>query len=424
MLLNRIKFRIKDSSFYSIARISYFFISKKGKSARLLRCVLRVFKMYPFRCVSLAEYAQSKAGCWSLIVENNRTGFYSNLVFNGDEGKYNLYEKPIPSLIMALLHNVNIIPASDFILCLEEDVTINDFGILFDGTLYRNADSSIYYQYNDIALMKQDYRVASRNIERGIMLTGRFSFNYYHTLFEHYIKLLIPQIQKIPVDVPLIVDESFLKYSSFRAICSQLNTFNRPVIVQKGNEILHVQDLYVFNHINIIPPEAFNVFSIPSSDVLFDTKYLGALRTELLKIRSKKIFPKRIYISRKNCTRRNFNEDEVYNMLQEYNFEKYAPEELSFEEQVSLFHGAEIIVGGSGAALSNVLFCQPRCKLLCFYSAKVNIPIFTTIAYSFGVKIRYFIGDEEEGSYVNNTHSDFLVNVLDLRKLLSEYIAE
>jgi capsular polysaccharide biosynthesis protein len=65
----------------------------------------------------------------------------------------------------------------------------------------------------------------------------------------------------------------------------------------------------------------------------------------------------RIYISRRNATRRRVrNEGEVVELLRGYGFESYALEELSVAKQVELFANAELVVAPHGAGLTNVLY--------------------------------------------------------------------
>ena len=68
---------------------------------------------------------------------------------------------------------------------------------------------------------------------------------------------------------------------------------------------------------------------------------------------------RRIYVSRaRTAWRRILNEPEVIETLAKFGFEAVRPEELSFEEQVKLFHSAEAVVGARGAGLTNMIFSK------------------------------------------------------------------
>lgn len=69
---------------------------------------------------------------------------------------------------------------------------------------------------------------------------------------------------------------------------------------------------------------------------------------------------KRIYLSRSGIPRRQVsNEADVMACLSAYGFERYIPQDLSFDEQVNLFRQAEIVVSPYGSALTSTLFSDP-----------------------------------------------------------------
>jgi capsular polysaccharide biosynthesis protein len=67
----------------------------------------------------------------------------------------------------------------------------------------------------------------------------------------------------------------------------------------------------------------------------------------------------RIYISRAGATvRRVENETETMDLLTEWDFVRYAPEDLSLAEQVTLFSQAEAIVAPHGSGLMNQIWAD------------------------------------------------------------------
>jgi capsular polysaccharide biosynthesis protein len=68
----------------------------------------------------------------------------------------------------------------------------------------------------------------------------------------------------------------------------------------------------------------------------------------------------RIYVSRKNATRRKIiNEEDVIAALTKYNFTVFRAEDYTFLEQVSFFSNAKYVAGIHGAGLANMLFMPP-----------------------------------------------------------------
>jgi len=77
--------------------------------------------------------------------------------------------------------------------------------------------------------------------------------------------------------------------------------------------------------------------------------------------------PKKIYISRKNVPsgrRPITNEDEVELLFKKHGYVTIEPQKLSIDDQISIYHSAEIIAGSTGAAFSNIIFCRPKTKLI------------------------------------------------------------
>jgi hypothetical protein len=67
---------------------------------------------------------------------------------------------------------------------------------------------------------------------------------------------------------------------------------------------------------------------------------------------------KRLYITRRDSSRRRvLNEDALVAFLEAYGFKMVELHRLSFREQVTLFHGAEIVVGAHGAGLNVLMHC-------------------------------------------------------------------
>jgi hypothetical protein len=72
-------------------------------------------------------------------------------------------------------------------------------------------------------------------------------------------------------------------------------------------------------------------------------------------------YSKYIYVGRKEATssgRILDNENELVEQITSLGFKKIYPEDYSFEEQISIFYNARIVVGASGSALLNCIFCK------------------------------------------------------------------
>ena len=72
-------------------------------------------------------------------------------------------------------------------------------------------------------------------------------------------------------------------------------------------------------------------------------------------------YSKYIYVGRKEVTSEGRildNENELLEQITSLGFKKIYPEDYSFEEQISIFYNARIVLGPSGSALLNCIFCK------------------------------------------------------------------
>lgn len=81
-------------------------------------------------------------------------------------------------------------------------------------------------------------------------------------------------------------------------------------------------------------------------------------------------FSKKIFISRQDAnTRKMVNEDEVFALFEKEGFVRYTLTKMSIEEQIALFHGAEIVVASIGSSLTNITFCKPNTTIIEIFQA-------------------------------------------------------
>ncbi|MCR5872849.1 glycosyltransferase family 61 protein [Phenylobacterium sp. J426] len=105
----------------------------------------------------------------------------------------------------------------------------------------------------------------------------------------------------------------------------------------------------------------------------------GALRHAVRQLRKAVDKPTgarpKVFIRRKSASRSLRNEAEVEAALTGEGFVPVEPEQLSLEDQVALFSTARMVVGATGAAMTNLIFCREDCPIV------VLMPRFRHTAY-------------------------------------------
>jgi len=95
---------------------------------------------------------------------------------------------------------------------------------------------------------------------------------------------------------------------------------------------------------------------------------------------------RRIYISRADAPRRRvINEKAVCVLLKEAGFQIYTLNGLSVRQQQSLFSSASVVFASHGAALTNLVWCQPETLVVDFLHEEYLVPCFQELSRQSGL---------------------------------------
>lgn len=142
-------------------------------------------------------------------------------------------------------------------------------------------------------------------------------------------------------------------------------------------------------------------------------KHSGWLRNKMIENIDELKGDERIYISRKNATKRQvINEEELISALKTRGFRPYVLEELSVKEQVSLFAEAEVVVGPHGAGFANLIYASDPLVVELFGQKRLNT--YHRLATS--------LEHQYEPIYCDAEGSDLRVDITKVINKLDEYI--
>ncbi len=121
-------------------------------------------------------------------------------------------------------------------------------------------------------------------------------------------------------------------------------------------------------------------------------------------------FSSKVLISREDAHgRRIQNKDAVLQLLEPLGFQELVLSELSFQEQVKSFSGAEIIISPHGAGLINTIFAPDNCKVIELFPEWVK-PTFFILSNTLGHQYGYIECDQ--------TRRDLIVDIDELNRML------
>lgn len=341
--------------------------------------------------------------CYHLLESNRQTTVLASEFF----GKQPKSPEPckLPDMYWAELKDAKIIGGSDVVLtsdnkmlydmlarCDEYNANMTDHGLFL--LLGKPHHFGKRYIYNFIKL-------PDNCIEKGICLASNMSNNYFHFMAQIASKMGYIRTAGINKEVPLLIDEQVLQVPQMKQLVDILNEDQRVIISLRANVLYEVNELYCIACPNIVIPNSKKGSQNVNNKFAYDERTLEGIKEKVLSnadVTNTGQFPSRIYLSRRNCNKRRINEEELRPVLKKYGFEFVYPEEMDVVTQAKLFDHAEHIVGASGAAFTNLVFCSNGCHVLIFLSWFHNSTCFSSLGNTKGAEMMYIAGNLDGAS--------------------------
>ena len=141
--------------------------------------------------------------------------------------------------------------------------------------------------------------------------------------------------------------------------------------------------------------------------------------------------PRRLLISRESrkSWRNMLNYESVKSLLiDDYGFEVAAPERLSLADEISLYAGADIVVGAEGAGMYGAAFSRPGSVYLTLCDEDYVMPILGTLAHVRDIDVGYVFGesmraDADLPRRLPFGHADFVLDVERVEQAVKAAIA-
>lgn len=244
--------------------------------------------------------------------------------------------------------------------------------------------------------------VASRGGDRhasAIYLGGRATWNWYHWLIE-----VLPQVHlldRLPADLallPILVDGAALAVPQIRETLDALRGDRTVLGLPSGRPQL-IDRAVVLDGITRAWP------SDPNRTRFIDVaghalhRGLATHHREVLLSRlgvvESAVRTERIMVLRPDRGRRPDNQEEILDALTPLGFVGLRPELMTAAEQAQAFNSAEVIVGATGAAMSDLIFAGPGCHAVIWGAKPTPAPlaIWANIAAVSGARTEFILVD-------------------------------
>ena len=361
----------------------------------------------------------------SQIVERNSKVSSPKLYVDGAWRTRLKLEGKLPDIKVAELKRVNVLGSTDTVI----------YGDSFFHYELNVMSSQHDLKCPDIFSPKHNKSIYTintfccRSIENGkaLSLLKEHSTNYYHWITELIPKLLqmLKSLTREEERVYILVDEGIpeqcLELLELLLEGSEVRMY-KIVKVKYGESVYCKQLVYctplwtALDNTKHLPN--------PKKEFFLSIDNLKEVKEEVHRKFEGKRFSagsKKLYLQGKNNKlRRIHNILEVERLLYKYGFNFVDTASLSFEAQFELFSHAEIVIGNSGAAFTNLLFMKEGSTAIVLYPSvqSTNYYVFQPLADVSHVELIHFLTKPAtESEFV---HGDVLVDIGGLNTLLEE----
>lgn len=326
-----------------------------------------------------------------------------------------------PEIYITQIHNAQVTGGTNLIMTDHEVIFHDLYDFSLDYTSEElNGRTYIWPYRQQIAWLMSTCPTV--DLERAASFTDACANNYAHWMTEVLPRInLFCQTETQP-NAPLIINAGLHRnmMESLRAVAGD----KREIVALATGVGARVRNLSVTSAAGYVPFQRRSNRSANHSHGRFSPYALGLLRQRLQERCGVDSCPsiRRVFIKRNSGIRNIINSREIEELLVSFGFSVVEPELLTHAQQVSLFSKAEMIIGATGAAMSNIIFCKPNATII------IMIPIFRHTSYWYwqniscavGNKVVYVTGDTvKSGS--TGIHSDFNVDLIELRNAIERY---
>lgn len=281
-----------------------------------------------------------------------------------------------PAVYLAILSNITVSGGSSILLT-ESECLYDPFMEDTEGRLDIKFSNVIGNVNGKIIV---EMKPPKRKFAEGIFLMGFASYNYYHFTIEIMSRLKYIDAFEEYRHAPILIDQVMATIPQFREVVEKFNCLHHPIIEVSPDETVKIQKLIYPSYNTWMPINVKKRELIQTKDFLIAKSGLNNIRSYIPF--QEKSTGDHIFISRKNLTAARLgNEPDVVELFQKYGFNIVYTEGLTYEQQIELFQNAKCVVGASGAALTNIVYCHPGTDIVCIIPEDYHFYMYSTMAH-------------------------------------------
>ena len=337
-----------------------------------------------------------------------------------------------PETYVAEIPDATVVGAESLVIA-PDGLVLWDLAGLPGAERFDLAEGIVRYAEDGVALLDArlsgaptDATPPSEPIEAGIHMACFSSSNYYHCIVELITRFAALEALADPelASLPLLVDEGCVAVPQLLEVIRVVAGTDRELIQLRAGVARRVRRLILPSSLSWMPNNQRDGMAPEPGDTHVSAEAIRYLRKRLVPpdVHLPERGTRRICIL-KPTSKRLQNSGELADVAAEFGFQIVRPESLSQADQIRLFAQADVIVGETGAALTNILFAPSRARIVVLVGDGWRWTIFSQIAAVIGQSMTFVVGRvTSEARKV--CQSAFEIDHAQLRVALTAVLAE
>lgn len=256
-----------------------------------------------------------------------------------------------------------------------------------------NADySGAHLLYHGQALALARPAPRTELLDKGLLISGGSEVNYYHWVLE-----ILSQLQfldELPGEYdgyPVLISAHSQNIPAIKALIEAIG-ISRPVVFLQSVVSYCVTDLLLISAPNNCIPNFKGTARSLAEYSFARPESIQFLRDKALPLAAdiaRDTLPKQVFLGRKGFLRP-YNQAEILAHLEPLGFVCVYMEEQDIQHQVAIMANADIIIGPTGAAWTNIIFATKGARALCWMTEEAGaISFFSNLAAIADVEMDY-----------------------------------
>lgn len=331
---------------------------------KMIRMAKKNYRKFSVDC--LYSYVCNNGKILKIIDESttiNGWKMYKNKELFYNNNNVVLEERTVSKRYIGYLKDVTVLAETEGLIHGEQYLTDR---MLWNKAFFDNfLTNNVRALDNNNIIIKSNWNMRV-HLERGISLAQLGSNNYFHFTFDVLGRLFQIDTLEECRDWPLLVDSIVKTDERSVELLNYLNNRNREII-WLDRDVSYMVDEIIIPSCNMWIP-----YKEPSSPYIICNDCIQYIKETVIEKIQPNTTVKKVYIARGN-NKRLTNETELIDILSENGFIIFNPDMGTLTDEISIFAGADVIVGCYGAAFTNVIYCKKdvRIMIICPYELQI-----------------------------------------------------